>query len=235
MSFSNKKNPSTKLITSVILVLIALVNCTEPSKQGKENFVKIHEVIPNVVYDIRYYSTDNFVGARVDGYLAPIAFITKEAGIRLNQVQTEINNEGLGLKIFDAYRPQKGVDHFVRWGAIPSDTITKAKYYPNINKANVFDLGYVATKSGHSRGSTLDLTIVDLETKQELDMGSHWDFFGEISHHESPLVNEQQTTNRNKLRNIMLKYGFKQYDNEWWHYTLKEEPFPDTYFDFDVK
>lgn len=235
MSFINKRKASVNIVASIFLVLMTLVNCAETTEEGKENFVKIHEVIPNVVYDIRYFSSDNFVGARIDGYLAPIAFITKEASARLKQVQTELNNEGLGLKIFDAYRPQKGVDHFVRWGAVPSDTISKAKYYPNINKANVFDLGYVATKSGHSRGSTIDLTIVNLDTKQELDMGSPWDFFGEISHHDSPLVNEQQTTNRNKLRTIMLKYGFKQYDNEWWHYTLKAEPFPTTYFDFDVK
>ena len=202
---------------------------------GKANFDQINQIIPNIEYDIRYFSKDNFVGARVDGYLAPIAFITKEAGAALIKVQEELNRDGLGLKIFDAYRPQKGVDHFVRWGKVAEDTVTKSKYYPNINKANVFELGYVATKSGHSRGSTVDLTIIDLQTKVEMDMGSPWDFFGEISHHDSPLVNAQHTANRNKLLSIMLKHGFKQYDNEWWHYTLMDEPFPDTYFDFDVK
>lgn len=235
MPSTNKRKAPFIIVISALFVLISIVKCTNPSEKGKENFVKIEEVIPNAVYDIRYYSSDNFVGTRVDGYLAPIAFITKEAGDRLIQVQKELNDEGLGLKIFDAYRPQKGVDHFVRWGAIPADTITKTKYYPNINKTNVFDLGYVATKSGHSRGSTIDLTIVNFETKQELDMGSPWDFFGEISHHDSPLVNKDQSANRNKLRTIMLKYSFKEYDNEWWHYTLKKEPFPATYFNFDIK
>lgn len=235
MFHSTNRIRTIKCVLAIFLILGGLISCSEPEGDGKENFVKIHEVIHNVIYDIRYYSTDNFVGAKVDGYLAPIAFITKAAGDALMKVQNELNNEGLGLKIFDAYRPQKGVDHFVRWAALPSDTLTKSKYYPNINKANVFDLGYVATKSGHSRGSTLDLTIIYLESKEALDMGSPWDYFGEISHHDSPLVNAQQTANRNKLRSIMLMYGFKQYDNEWWHYTLKKEPFPETYFNFDVK
>jgi D-alanyl-D-alanine dipeptidase len=234
MTHSTNSTKPAKVV-SVLLILICLISCSEPKQDGKENFVQVHEVIPNVVYDIRYYSTDNFVGAKVDGYLAPIAFITKKASAGLVQVQNELNIEGLGLKIFDAYRPQKGVDHFVRWGAIPSDTLTKEKYYPEIKKANVFDLGYVATKSGHSRGSTLDLTIINLDSKKALDMGSPWDYFGEISHHDSPLVSQQQTANRNKLRSIMSKYGFKQYDNEWWHYTLNDEPFPVTYFNFDVK
>jgi len=219
----------------LLLVFILTLSCTNSQKNGKEHFDQIDQVISNVEYDIRYFSNDNFMGTRVDGYLAPVAFITKEASAALVKVQEELNKDGLGLKIFDAYRPQKAVDHFVRWGSLAADTINKEKYYPNINKANVFDLGYVAKKSGHSRGSTVDLTIIDLKTKTELDMGSPWDFFGEISHHDSPLVNEKHTINREKLRSVMLKYGFKQYAKEWWHYTLKDEPFPDTYFDFDVK
>jgi D-alanyl-D-alanine dipeptidase len=224
-----------KKYLSIVLMILICFACSKIADDGKSNFVQIHEIIQGVDNDIRYFSEDNFVGAKVDGYMSPIAFITKEAGIALIKVQEELKKDGLGLKVFDAYRPQKGVDHFVRWGSVPEDTITKAKYYPNINKSKVFELGYVAKKSGHSRGSTIDLTIINLESKVELDMGSPWDFFGEISHHNSPLVNDINTANRNKLRTVMLKHGFKEYANEWWHYTLKNEPFPDTYFDFDVK
>jgi len=212
--------------------------CNSPKVEehlDKSGFVQIHKVIPNITYDIRYQSADNFVGAVVDGYKAPTAYISKEAAEALKKVQTDLNKEGLGLKIFDAYRPQKAVDHFVRWGAAVADTLTKSKYYPEINKARVFELGYVAKKSGHTRGSTVDLTIVDLETLAEMDMGSGWDYFGAISHHDSPLVDSLHTANRNMLRNLMKTHGFKEYSNEWWHYTLADEPYPDTYFNFDVK
>lgn len=222
---------------SILLCVLALSLSPDfgsnPARQ--EGFVEIHQVIPNIVYDIRYYSSDNFVGARVDGYLKPTAYISNEAALALKKVQEVLNKEGLGLKVFDAYRPQKAVDHFVRWGQVVTDTLTKQTYYPEINKASVFQLGYVAKKSGHTRGSTIDLTIINIKTKEALDMGSPWDFFGAISHHGSSLVNGTQTANRNKLRNLMLQHGFKLYANEWWHYTLKNEPYPDTYFDFDVE
>lgn len=224
--------------SSAFLLVLVIISCSgqsESSGSVHEGFTQIHKIIPNVVYDIRYYSSDNFVGARVDGYLKPVAYITKEAAEALKRVQAELNDEGLGLKVFDAYRPQKAVDHFVRWGSVASDTLTKQRYYPEIRKDRVFELGYVARRSGHTRGSTIDLTIVDLETKEELDMGSPWDFFGAISHHDSPLVDSGHTASRNKLRNVMHKHGFKEYANEWWHYTLKDEPYPETYFDFDVK
>ena len=157
----------------------------------------------------------------------------KPALTALVKVQNDLNQKGLGLKIFDAYRPQKAVDHFVRWGKVISDTLTKAKFYPQINKAQVFELGYVAEKSGHSRGSAVDLTIINLDSFEELDMGSPWDFFGEISHHDSPLVDSMHTVNENHLRTIMIKHGFKPYPNEWWHYTLENEPHPDIYFNFN--
>lgn len=226
-----------KLIYSLALAVL-LCACQSSQKSPElddSGFVQIHEVIPNVVYDIRYHSADNFVGAQVDGYINPTAYISKEAASALKKVQEALNKEGLGLKVFDAYRPQKAVDHFVRWGAVVSDTLTKQKYYPEINKARVFELGYVAKKSGHSRGSTIDLTVIYLDSKEEMDMGSAWDFFGPISHHDSPMVNETHTANRNKLRELMKANGFKEYSNEWWHYTLDNEPYPDTYFNFDVK
>lgn len=231
-----KFEPMNKFACLCLIVLFS--NCqsgTNDPTQDKSGFVQIHEAIPNIVYDIRYFSTDNFVGARVDGYHKATAYLSKEAAEALKKVQTALNEEGLGLKIFDAYRPQKAVNHFVRWGSVVADTLTKAKYYPEIEKARVFELGYVAKKSGHTRGSTLDLTIVYLDTKEEMDMGSGWDFFGEISHHDSPLVGDVHTANRNKLRNLMKKHGFKEYKNEWWHYTLADEPYPNTYFNFDVE
>ncbi|GAB5526582.1 MAG: D-Ala-D-Ala dipeptidase VanX-Sc [Roseivirga sp.] len=225
-----------KTIIPLLAMLCIAISCGSKTAQtDHEGFVQIHEVIPNVIYDIRYFSSDNFVGARVDGYLKPTAYISREAAESLKKVQDMLNEEGLGLKVFDAYRPQKAVDHFVRWGAVVSDTLTKQKYYPEINKARVFELGYVAKRSGHTRGSTIDLTIINLETKEELDMGSPWDFFGPVSHHDTNLVGEEHTANRNKLRSLMLQYGFKEYANEWWHYTLKNEPYPDTYFDFNVE
>lgn len=225
-----------KTIIPLLITLVLAISCSSKNtNKGHEGLVQIHEAIPDIAYDIRYYSTDNFVGARIDGYLKPTAYISREAAKALKEVQTELNSEGLGLKVFDAYRPQKAVDHFVRWGEVVGDTLTKAKYYPEINKVRVFKLGYVARRSGHTRGSTIDLTIINLVTKEELDMGSPWDFFGPISHHDTGLVGEFHTANRNKLRTLMLKHGFKEYANEWWHYTLKDEPYPDTYFDFDIE
>ena len=198
-------------------------------------FVYIHDAIPNVILDIRYFSDDNFMGTRVDGYRRPVALLSNEAARALIEIQTELNRQGLGLKVFDAYRPQKAVNHFVRWADDPADTLTKAKYYPDLPKDRLFDLGYISRRSGHTRGSTIDLTIVSLSTGAELDMGSPWDFFGEISHHDSPLVGETASTNRDVLRQAMVRHGFRPIVTEWWHYTLENEPFPETYFDFDVE
>ncbi len=221
------------LILFSALLMSAGLPSEDPSRD-RSGFVELKQAIPGIVYDIRYFGNDNFVGKQVDGYHKAAAYLSREAAKALTEVQKELNAEGLGLKVFDAYRPQKAVDHFVRWGKDVNDTLTKAKYYPEVDKAQLFELEYVATRSSHTRGSTLDLTIIDLKTGQELDMGSPWDFFGAISHHDSPLVNATHTANRNKLRNLMKKHGFKEYPQEWWHYTLVNEPFPDTYFDFDV-
>ena len=219
----------------LVCILLFLLTSQIYAQSGREHFVNVKKAIPTVVLDIRYFSEDNFMGTRVDGYKVPLALVTKETGEALIKVQSELSKDGLGLKVFDAYRPQKGVNHFVRWAKVPSDTLTKSKYYPQINKADVFELGYVASISGHSRGSTLDLTLVYLESGKEIDMGSGWDFFGEISWHATNNISEQQKENRNILKEVMLKYGFKLYTKEWWHYTLADEPFPKTYFDFDVE
>lgn len=218
-----------------IIALLLLPSIQIHAQSGREYFINIQEKIPTIALDIRYFSSDNFMGVRVDGYEKPVALVTKQAGKALKKIQSELSKEGLGLKIFDAYRPQKGVDHFVKWAKVASDTLAKAKYYPETIKADVFDLGYIASKSGHSRGSTLDLTIIDLGTGQDMDMGSGWDFFGEISWHAYDQITAKQVANRKKLKDVMAKFGFKAYSKEWWHYTLREEPFPKTYFDFNVE
>jgi D-alanyl-D-alanine dipeptidase len=219
----------------IAATLFACQQVAESPTDARQQFVSIAEVMPKAVLDARYFSSDNFVGARVDGYRNAVVLLSRPAAQALQRVQEELNAQGLGLKVFDGYRPQKAVDHFVRWSEDPSDILTKEKYYPGLPKDRLFELGYIARKSGHTRGSTVDLTIVELQSGEELEMGGRWDFFGDISHHDSPLVSEQATRNRNLLREVMLRHGFLPYANEWWHYTLADEPFPDTYFDFDVK
>jgi D-alanyl-D-alanine dipeptidase len=226
------------LLVTLFAIAFLFQSCSQESKHqedAKQNFVYIHENNPDIVLDVRYFSEDNFMGTRVDGYHQAVILVSKQAAHVLSEVQKKLSQQGLGLKIFDAYRPQKAVDHFARWAKDPADILTKRKYYPDLPKGRLFELGYIAEKSGHTRGSTLDLTVVDLKTGAELDMGSPWDFFGEISHHDSPLVNEEATANRNLLRDVMIKHGFEPYAGEWWHYTLADEPFPETYFDFDVE
>ena len=200
-----------------------------------KSFTYINTKMPNIELDIKYYEQDNFVGEVIDGYLAPKAILTTKATSALTKVQKELNSFGLGLKVFDAYRPQKAVDHFVRWGRDLGDIKMKAIYYPNVKKINLFRDGYIAKKSGHSRGSTVDLTIIDLETKEALDMGSSFDFFGKKSWVNYKNITTQQRANRMLLNSVMLKYGFKSYAEEWWHFTLKNEPYKKTYFNFDVQ
>jgi len=198
------------------------------------NFVELQKAIPSIELEIRYHSNNNFIGEPIDGYFASKAILSKPATKALNHVQTELKTFGLSLKVFDAYRPQKAVDHFVRWGLDLQDIKMKEEYYPNTEKKNLFKEGYIAKKSGHSRGSTVDLTLVDLETKEELDMGSLFDFFAQESWVKYPNISAQQRANRMFLHNIMLKHGFKALKEEWWHFTLKNEPYPHTYFNFNI-
>jgi D-alanyl-D-alanine dipeptidase len=204
------------------------------AKMIPKGFVYIKDEIPNIQEDIRYYGENNFIGVRIDGYLSPRAILTKEATVALKKVQKELNSFGLGLKIFDSYRPQKSVDHFVRWGRDLKSIDMKAEYYPSVEKKNLFKEGYIAEKSGHSRGSTVDLTIIDLSNFTELDMGSNFDFFGKRSWVKYRYITTQQRANRMLLNTIMLRYGFKSYAQEWWHFTLRDEPYIDKYFDFDI-
>lgn len=199
-----------------------------------EGFVYLDEVIHNAEYDIRYYGENNFIGRQVNGYFAPRAILTEPAALALKKVQQELNEQGLGLKIFDGYRPQRAVEHFARWAADAGDTKMKKQYYPDFDKKDLFNLGYIASKSGHSRGSTVDLTVIKLDSKEELDMGSEFDFLGPISSHGSALITAEQAKNRNLLKDVMTKHGFIPYYKEWWHYTLNNEPYPQQYFDFPV-
>ena len=185
--------------------------------------------------EVRYFTSDNFVGERITGYQAPVVLMTRPAYDALLAAADELAAFGLGIKIFDAYRPQQAVDHFVRWAEDLGDTRMKARYYPQVAKANLFQDGYIAARSGHSRGSTVDLTLVYLDTGAELDMGTPWDFFYLSSWSESEAVTAQQRVNRALLRTVMTKQGFTPLQEEWWHFTLANEPYPDTFFNFPVQ
>ena len=210
-------------------------------------FVNLAEAVPDVILEIRYYSTYNFVGARVDGYDEPVALLTRQAADSLRAVSDDLMKQGYRLKIYDAYRPQCAVDHFVRWAADVNDTLMKPYFYPEVPRDILFKLGYIAEKSGHTRGSTVDLTLFDMATEKELDMGGTFDWFGLESHPDyggdpdtgvykgNAQITAEQFHNRMILREAMMRHGFKPIGEEWWHFTLKNEPFPDTYFTFPVK
>ena len=207
----------------------------DPSANNSEGFVLVAEAVPDVIQEIRYYSTYNFVGERIDGYEEPCALLTREAAEALRKVSDAMMAQGYRLKIYDAYRPRQAVDHFVRWAADTGDTRMKPYFYPEVDKSLLFIEGYIGTKSGHSRGSTVDLTLLDMQTGKELDMGGTFDYFGERSHPDyNGDLTQEQKTNRRILREAMLKEGFRALDTEWWHFTLNNEPYPNTYFTFPV-
>jgi len=200
-----------------------------------KGFVYLTDVAPDVILEMRYYSTYNFTGARIDDYLAPVAILSKEAADAIKKVSDHVMEKGYVLKIWDTYRPQGAVDHLVRWAADLEDDKMKKIFYPDLCKSRLIPEGLIFERSGHSRGSTVDLTLVDRLTGQEVDMGSSFDFFGEVSSHSTDLVTKEQADNRLILKDAMVEAGFVVYDPEWWHYTLANEPHPDTYFDFPVK
>ncbi|MBP5416745.1 MAG: M15 family metallopeptidase [Clostridiales bacterium] len=208
-------------------------NITDITKDPS-GFVLLSDVIPSIVQEIRYFSTYNFVGDRIDGYEEPCAILTKEAARALKTVSNEMLVQGYRLKIFDTYRPAFAVKHFVLWGIEDQDIRMKPYFYPDLEKQELFLKGYVAKKSSHSRGSTVDLTLLDMKTGKELDMGSPFDLFSEKSHPDFRGISDEQYENRMILRNVMLRNGFAPIDCEWWHFTLKDEPYPDTYFDFPL-
>jgi len=221
----------------LILLILTLLISTNKNLQDQlpEGFVYIKELIPDITLDIRYAGSHNFVGRPIRGYKQPRAILSEPAAEALYKVQQELENIGYCLKIFDAYRPQRAVNHFMEWAKIENDTLMKREFYPDIDKKDLFNLGYIATKSGHSRGGTVDLTLIDANTGEELNMGGGYDFFGEISHHDSSQITAAQKQNRELLKRTMSKHGFRSYPQEWWHYTLRMEPYPDTYFDFEVE
>ena len=198
-------------------------------------FVYLEDVDASIQKELRYLSNNNFIGRKIDGYKNNCVIITEQAAHQLKKVQTELLKKGLSLKIFDAYRPQEAVNHFVKWAKVLSDTLMKQEYYPKVPKSQLFNQGYIASKSGHTRGSTVDLTIIDVKTGKELDMGSPYDFFGVQSHPLHSNLSKEQKENRMLLRKVMLENNFKPYENEWWHFTLRNEPFRNTYFNFSVE
>ncbi len=208
---------------------------TTVSEASKNGFVVLTDVVPDAILEIRYFSTFNFMGVRVDGYNAPIAYLTKEAADSLKAVSDDVKAMGYRLKIFDAYRPQCAVDHFVRWSHEASDTLMKRYFYPDIDKPRLFEEGYIAKKSRHTCGSTIDLTLFDMNTEKEVDMGSPFDWLGEESHPDYAGVTPEQHKNRMILRDAMLRHGFRGISTEWWHFVLKNEPYPDTYFTFVIE
>ncbi|MBO3275174.1 M15 family metallopeptidase [Pseudomonas schmalbachii] len=218
-----------------LLLLLLLAACVTRSDSPHPGFVYLDQVLHTATYDARYHNGNNFVGQRIDGYRSGRIILSQQAATALAAAEQELEGKDLHLKIFDGYRPRRAVEHFRRWASDPTDTRMKSHFYPDLDKSALFGKGYIARNSGHSRGSTVDLTLIDATTGQELDMGSPFDFFGPISHHDTPLISPAQARNREMLKSAMERHGFEAYSAEWWHYTLRNEPWPDTYFDFPVE
>ena len=233
------------LFISVLLSII-LFSCktdTPSLSKGSVNlnlsndssdFVLLSDAVPDVILEIRYYSTYNFVGKRIAGYEEPIALITKEAATKLKEVSDELIEKGYRLKIYDAYRPQMAVNNFVEWSKDVNDIKMKKYFYPDLDKSVLFSQMYIMEYSGHTRGSTVDLTLFDMNTEKEVDMGGTFDYFGEESHPDYRGITDEQYKNRMILREAMLSHGFKPLETEWWHFTLEDEPYKDTYFTFPI-
>lgn len=233
-----------------LVVMLAFSSCNDNDdnlkvrpEEDASQFVLLTDVVPDAILEIRYYSTYNFIGRRIPGYEEPLAILTREAADSLKKVSDELMAQGYRLKIFDAYRPQKAVDYFMEWAQNMGDTLMKPYFYPELDKSILVPQEYIAEKSGHTRGSTVDLTLFDMAKEKEVDMGCTYDYFGLASHPDvqpgQPVgayqpINQEQYDNRMILQKAMLAHGFKAYDCEWWHFTLANEPFPDTYFTFPI-
>ncbi|MGW1992009.1 D-Ala-D-Ala dipeptidase VanX [Embleya sp. NPDC001921] len=200
----------------------------------KDDFVFVDEFLPGLRWDAKYATWDNFTGKPVDGYLANRIVGTRALCAALKKAREEAASLGFGLLLWDGYRPQRAVDCFLRWSEQPENGRTKPRHYPNIERAEMFEKGYVAAKSGHSRGSTVDLTLYDSATGELTPMGGGHDLMDEISHHGAKGITNAEARNRRYLHSVMESCGFSSYDCEWWHYTLKDEPYPHTYFDFPI-
>ncbi len=203
-------------------------------EKNPSGFVVLGDFVPSIIQEIRYHSTYNFIGERIDGYEEPCALLTIEAARALKSVSNELLVQGYRLKVFDAYRPATAVKHFVLWGIEDTDIRMKPYFYPELEKQELFKKGYIAGKSSHSRGSAVDLTLLDMKTGKELDMGSPFDLFSPLSHPDCRNITDEQFKNRMILQDAMVRGGFEPIFCEWWHFMLKDEPYPDTYFDFPV-
>lgn len=200
----------------------------------RNDFVFIDEYMAGVRWDAKYATWDNFTGKPVDGYLANRIVGTRALCAALQSAREEAASHGFGLLLWDGYRPQRAVNSFLRWSRQPEDGRTKHRHYPHIDRPEMFENGYVAAKSGHSRGSTVDLTLYHLESGDLAAMGGDHDLMDSVSHHGAEGISRAAADNRRRLRSIMETSGFSFYACEWWHYTLKDEPYPDTYFDFPI-
>ena len=239
-----------KLIISLLCSLTILGSCSKNEasalspEEDASQFVVLTDVVPDAILEIRYYGTYNFIGERISGYEQPVALLTRQAADSLKKVSDDLKQQGYRLKIWDGYRPQKAVDRFMEWAKDLNDTRMKAYFYPELTKDRIIPEEYVAEKSGHTRGSTVDLTLFDMKKEKEVDMGSTFDYFGPMSHPDvqpgeqagayPTVLTQEQYQSRMLLRQAMLAHGFKPLDSEWWHFTLKNEPFPQTYFTFPV-
>ncbi|MDQ1030950.1 D-alanyl-D-alanine dipeptidase [Streptomyces umbrinus] len=253
-------------VRSFVTVLAALLAVTAASATARAttepkapaDFVALRSVDPTIIQEIRYFTPHNFVGERIDGYRQPLCILTRPAAEALHQAQQRLLGQGYSLKVYDCYRPQRSVDHFVRWAKDLEDQTMKAEFYPNVDKTRLFEDGYIAEKSGHSRGSTMDLTLVKLPAlptrpyvpgeplvpcfapqgerfpDNSVDMGTGYDCFDTLSHTLDPRIQGQQRANRLLLKDTLEGLGFVNLAEEWWHFTYKPELYPDTYFDFPV-
>lgn len=234
-----------QLLFGVVTTLLLLfTGCQKAIEEDTGHFVLLTDVIPDAILEIRYHSTFNFIGDRIPGYDEPIAVMTRQAADSLRKVSDDLLAQGYRLKIYDAYRPQCAVDYFMQWAEDTSDVRMQQHFYPELQKAVLVPEEYVARRSSHTRGSTVDLTLFDMTTQKDVDMGAVFDYFGIISHPDvqpgqaagaCQPITEEQYRNRMILREAMLRHGFNPYDCEWWHFTLANEPYPDTYFTFPLR
>ena len=218
----------------IFIIIILIFYSTSFNNNLEAGFVYLNDIDDSIVVNLKYYSSENFTGQFVEGYHSNNAILTKESALALSKAQDDFNKLGYSLILYDAYRPQRAVNFFVQWSKNLNDTINKRVYYPNIKKSELFELGYIAYKSGHSRGSTVDVSLVEISTNKVLDMGTVFDYFGVESHTFFDDISEKQKSNRLILYEIMSNNGFKNYSKEWWHFTLKNEPYQ-KYFDFLIK
>ncbi len=221
--------------TSLLITCLFALNTLFSQFKKTPEFVYIKKEIPNIKIDLRYITKNNFIGKPINGYYKSKAIISIESINALKKVQNELKKQGFSLIIYDAYRPQKAVNHFVTWAKSLSDTLMKKQYYPNVAKIDLFKNGYISSHSRHSSGSTIDLSIYSIKDKKVLDMGTPYDFFSPKSWTNHSDLTQRQKQNRMLLLTIMKKYGFRNYPKEWWHYTLINEPYRNKYFNFNVE